>query len=831
MRDIILENRINKEVQQYKNIIVYGTGHWAEYIFPYFKKNQMLSRIYAVVDRDDSLMLGSDFQGYTVKKLLDVLGNADAIIIVSKDYWQEISERVQRVLETKNMKLPIIEIFNNIETKIRANTVEDYKQYVSYLEERQLVQKKREKFIEITTTPFKRLDTDTKIIAWYLPQYYQMDVNDKYHGKGFTEWTNSSQAIPLYTGHEQPHIPYDVGYYDLNNSEAMLRQAELAKMYGIYGFCFHYYWFSGDRIMEKPLYTLLEHKEIDISFCLNWATENWSSVWDGGQYDLIFEQKLENDDDERFMRDILPFFKDNRYIKINGKPVLIIYTVQMFQQERFLKLIKNFRSIAKANGFPDLYILLTNYDNFDTDVSEWGADGLVEFPPAGMESCPHYVPNGYINPYFDGIIFDLNKYVSEKKYIRQYKNKNVFRSAMVSFDNTSRKARNGGVIFHGATPQNYENWMTDLIKESRSTRCSEENFVFVNAWNEWAEGNHLEPDIRNGYAYLEATKDAIYKSREINVSYIENKIKDVLDRNMHPHFYILCIESLGDVIACEPIVRKLKERVIDAKITWLIKQSYAEIVKYNPFVDEVVEVSCLSEAEDYCHNLNREDSIIIDCHYNGRRCTKTNRIHQNNINPMIHEKTYFNYGALLENFSLTAGIQKISDAPVFHEMKENQTTIATEGNYVVFHCKSAELCKDWQSEKWNELANKVIEAGYEVIEIGLEAIIHSQSKKYIDCTNIHDIQAVAKIIKEAEVFVSVDSGFAHLANCYRKEAVLLFGNYKNFKRPIPYTGFYAHQRENTILYAEDGNIKSLDVDKVYEMVYKKLINIGIEKKG
>lgn len=814
MCNIELQRRIRTELRQCKNIVLYGTGYWAEYIFPYFEKYQMISQIYAVVDKDDSPMVGTEFHGYKIKKLSDVLAWTDSIVIASRDYWQIISERVHNMLEERGIQLPVIEVFNNDEKKIRNNEIEDYKEYVLYLEERQLNRKKKEKFVEITDVPYKFSDRDTKIIAWYLPQY-QTEVNNEYYGGGFTERTSFLRAIPFFVGHEQPHIPCDMRCYDINNIDALRWQVKLAKMYGIYGFCFHYYWFSGKGVIEKLLYLLLEHKDINIPFCFNWTTENWGSICDGGQYDFIFEEK--------FMKDIIPFFKDSRYIKIHEKPLLVIHVTKIFQRERFLKLIKRFRNIVQNDGFSNLFILLTSYDDFNFDISEWGADGVVEFPLAGMNEWPLYEPEGYINSYFNGKIFDLNRYISERKYMKHYCNKRIFRSALVSFDNTSGNPGNKGIICHGGTPENYQKWVVDLVRDSKSTHCREEDIIFVNAWNGWEDGAHLEPDVTNGYAYLEATKGALYKSREINVTYVDNKIRSILKEKLIPRFYILCVESMGDVIACEPIARKLKKHVPNSWVTWIVKWEYSEIVKYNPFVNDVFGVSCLGEASDFCDSLKGRNNVVINCHFNGRKCVKTNRIHKNYINPMINGSTYYNYGALLESFSLTAGMQKISDAPLFHENVEAKNPIKDGNKYIVFHCKSSEKCRDWQSEKWNELACKMMKVGYTVVEIGLEPVVSNTSQKFIDCTRIRDIQIIAQIIKDAELFIGGDSGFAHLANCYKKNAVLLLGKYKNFDKPMPYTGYYAIQKDNTILYAREGSVESLCVDEVYNRALEKLL--------
>ena len=358
-------------------------------------------------------------------------------------------------------------------------------------------------------------EEDTRIIAWYLPQFHQLEVNNQFLGQGFTEWTNSSQAVPQFTGHYQPHIPYDVGYYDLMNIDTFKRQIYLAKNYGVYGFAFHYYWFSGTRLMEKPLELLLKHTELEIPFCINWANENWTSVWDGGNNELIYEQKLNAEDDEKFINDVLPIFRDKRYIKINNRPLLSIYRSDLFERKRFLDYTERLREAVRSEGFPDLFILITTATRNRDNVIEWGADGLVEFPPHRLNAnAVEMRSEGYINPDFRGQIWSLESFIKNKEYFVEYTSEKVFRTALVSFDNTARRGRVGCNIYYDISPEMYKEWLTNIILETKKKYHGEENMVFVNAWNEWAEGAHLEPDMKYGYAYLEATTAAIMEARK-----------------------------------------------------------------------------------------------------------------------------------------------------------------------------------------------------------------------------------------------------------------------------------------------------------------------------
>ncbi|CDC18195.1 putative glycosyl transferase [Clostridium sp. CAG:306] len=363
-------------------------------------------------------------------------------------------------------------------------------------------------FVKITQNPYVRKDNDVKLLAYYLPQFHAIPLNDENIQKGFTEWNNVAKALPHFTGHYQPQLPIDVGFYDLSHDDVMYRQIELAKMYGIYGFCFHYYWFSGDRLLEKPIFNWLNNKDLDFPFCFCWANENWSKLWDGGNKELLKKQELKKDDDEKFFYDILPFFKDERYIKIDNKPVLIIYNPLMFEKARFLKFINNIRALAQKEDFDDLYIIATNCRGFNSQ-KEWQFDAIAEFPPHNLQKPKFLSINKHFrNHLFQASITDMKDYIENKKYM-YFSDNNLFKGVFPSWDNTARKAYSGAGVYWGETPELYKMWLSDCIKWTKANHPENEQFVFINAWNEWAEGAHLEPDHKYGYAYLQATKDAM----------------------------------------------------------------------------------------------------------------------------------------------------------------------------------------------------------------------------------------------------------------------------------------------------------------------------------
>jgi hypothetical protein len=293
----------------------------------------------------------------------------------------------------------------------------------------------------------------------------------------------------------------------------MKRQIELAKKYGIYGFCFYYYWFSGDKLMEKPLQKFLDDKSLDMPFFLFWANEDWSMLWDNGNYkEVLHKQELHEDDAEKFMNDILPYMKDDRYIKIDNKPLLIIYQLQIFPFDKYISFVNKIRQMAIENGFDGLYLISTIKEEFDLEklkdiIDKYKIDSLVEFYPQGLLHVIKVNNPEFANPDFHGYVHDVEEFVKSKRYLYETK-ANIFKGIFPNWDNTSRRCFQGPNILQ-QSPSLYEKWLKDIINWTLKNKSNKERFVFVNAWNEWAEGAHLEPDQKYGYAYLQATKDAL----------------------------------------------------------------------------------------------------------------------------------------------------------------------------------------------------------------------------------------------------------------------------------------------------------------------------------
>ena len=361
-----------------------------------------------------------------------------------------------------------------------------------------------EGFVALETYP--PLDCALKCIAFYLPQFHPFPENDRWWGKGFTEWTNVTKAKPNYEGHYQPHLPVHLGFYDLRLPEVLKEQAELARNYGITGFNFYYYWFDGKVLMHRPFEILLENPTIDINYCLTWANENWTRKWDGADNDILISQNHSEADSLAFIKNILKFFKDQRYITVNKKPVLMVYRPNEIPDiEKTLELWR--REVKKA-GFPDLYIMAAQTFGLK-DPSNMGFDAAVEFPPHTSKSERINDELTVKNKSYRGNIYSYEQVVENicREHVVEYKR---LRTVMLSWDNTARK-QDASHIFHGFTVTLYKQWLDHVCSETftNPNLTPDEKLVFINAWNEWAEGTHLEPDRLRGFGPLAATRDVL----------------------------------------------------------------------------------------------------------------------------------------------------------------------------------------------------------------------------------------------------------------------------------------------------------------------------------
>lgn len=351
-------------------------------------------------------------------------------------------------------------------------------------------------------------NSQVKALAFYLPQFHPIPENDAWWGQGFTEWTNVRRGKPMFPGHDQPRRPGELGYYDLvDEPQIMPRQIELAKSHGLHGFCFYYYWFDGVRLLEKPLERLLNDPSLDFPFCVCWANESWTRTWDGLSNELLIEQKYSPDSDERLIRDLAVLFRDKRYIRVNGAPMLLIYNVGALKNPKAS--MATYRRVAAELGFASLHIVICQVFGWRYAPGDFGADAAVEFPP-------HCIARNNINAHlqevdesFCGEVLSYDQTVDSVNLA--YPGYPLYRTAMLAWDNSARK-QSKAHIFHGFSPYKYKKWLTACRVHAEKFCLPEARFLFINAWNEWAEGTYLEPDARYGTQLLEATSQVLKAS-------------------------------------------------------------------------------------------------------------------------------------------------------------------------------------------------------------------------------------------------------------------------------------------------------------------------------
>ena len=357
-----------------------------------------------------------------------------------------------------------------------------------------------------------------KIIAFYLPQFHEIPENNQWWGKGFTEWTNTRKATPLFKNHYQPHTPLNNNYYNLLDDGVLEKQIDIAKKYGVDAFCFYHYWFKGGKkLLEKPLEYVLANKSLDFPFCICWANESWSRRWDGSNKEILIEQDY--DDDENWKNHfyyLKQFFEDERYIKIDGHPVMLIYKPQEIPELSKKLSVWNF--LAKQHGFGRI-IFISQYPQVNKEIERL-FDYNIEFEPeyTATEIRNHKFRFLFKNPlalfsmlysklfltlkirHYKKLSYKRFSNISSKRIIAA----NHLPGLFTSWDNTPRR-KNGGIVYHGSSPMLFKRYASIQISKAKSNNCP---FVFVNAWNEWAEGAHLEPDDKYGYDYLEALFEA-----------------------------------------------------------------------------------------------------------------------------------------------------------------------------------------------------------------------------------------------------------------------------------------------------------------------------------
>ena len=372
-----------------------------------------------------------------------------------------------------------------------------------------------------------------KLIAFYLPQFHPVPENDEWWGKGFTEWTNTAKAKPLFSGHYQPHLPADLGFYDLRVAETRAAQAEMAFQYGIEGFCYYHYWFAGRQILNRPFEEVLASGDPDFPFCLCWANQTWSGIWHGAPQRVLIEQTYPGQDDHRaHFKSLLPAFRDSRYMCVDGKPIFVLFSPQ--DVPGLADMLRFWRSLAVEAGLPGLHLIANTHQDDVANLRTSGFDGVICAPvfkarrwDRDWRRPVHRVANSLCHSLGRPTIVPFSLLSRESK--ATWRCQDNYPCVVHAWDNTPRSGRNG-VVYTNTSPESFSD-LLDAALDAVVTRPAGDQLVFLKSWNEWAEGNHLEPDMRYGHAFLQVIKDALRRHHGLSAEPATVAAKRGLDRS------------------------------------------------------------------------------------------------------------------------------------------------------------------------------------------------------------------------------------------------------------------------------------------------------------
>lgn len=346
------------------------------------------------------------------------------------------------------------------------------------------------------------------IIPFYLPQFHPSEQNDQWWGTGFTEWSNVTGAVPAYRGHYQPKIPTELGFYDLRIDEVRQRQTDLAREHAIAGFMYYYYWFAGQRLLNLPI-EKLHASDVDMPYCLMWANENWTRRWDGHEADILIGQDYDTVPAEDFIDDVMDFLADERYIRVDGKPLLAVY--RPGQMDNFPEVVVTWRERARAAGVGEIMVLAVavarDFDSIVGDAFELGLDGTLEFPPHNLPWVAGPASRVGMDHRWRGNFMSYQATAEASIQNARQLERGHYPGAMVAFDNTARRQWKPDV-WYGSNPYTFHRWVKELV-DAVSDRSQAERIVFINAWNEWAESAILEPTTRYGRSFLLAIRSVV----------------------------------------------------------------------------------------------------------------------------------------------------------------------------------------------------------------------------------------------------------------------------------------------------------------------------------
>ena len=484
---------------------------------------------------------------------------------------------------------------------------------------------------------YSNFDADIKTIALYLPQFHSTKENDEWWGIGFTEWYNVRKAKPLYSNHNQPRIPGDnvqyLGYYDLTDLEVIKKQVDLAKSHGIYGFGIYYYWFSGKRLLEKPLDLFLNNKDIDFKFLLIWANEDWTRRWNGYEGKILIKQEYKKSDPYDFIKDIKKYIIDERYIKINSKPVLGIYEPKKIPN--LSNTIFIWREESKNIGIGELYIIAClNTYNFDEMKKLKLFEGVYEFSP--RDSLQLLIKDSLLVLYGSVLYKNIDSISANDDFY-------LFRGSMTEFDNSPRK-KEASSIFKNYSPEQFYMVNKKIIEWTRNRYDKNNRFIFINAWNEWGEGAYLEPDTKYGYASINSLSKALfdrpYKEIKINHTYFNNEsiiaiqvhlyyddlIEEIVNKtNNIPIFFDLYI-STDSLYKKNKIIDYIKNNSKSKNVEILVVEN-----KGRDVMPLLIQMKNKVKKYKYICHIHTKKSLFIDIGENWRNYLYNNLLGNENI--------------------------------------------------------------------------------------------------------------------------------------------------------------------------------------------------------
>lgn len=513
------------------NIYIYGAGAYGKQCYEKLHSLGIEAKAFIVSEQGDNPFYVYDIPVVEIKSLKT--DRTDAIIFLA------LKEKSRKEVLPALLKFGyryIIECsFKNYKSSINFLDSEilqlrDLARDLAYkLNERSFNNSSNEKSkLYEKNIDFSNCRTDIKALALYLPQFHTFKENDEWWGKGFTEWTNVKKGRPRFIGHNQPRIPDpSFGYYNLLDPDIFCKQVCLAKEHGIYGFAFYFYWFSGKKLMEQPLDLYLAHKELDFPFLFIWANENWTRRWDGHDDDILIKQEYDLKDPVNLVTDLKKYIDDKRYIRISGKPVVCIYKPDAIPDIQ--EFITIFRKTARETGIGD--VLLWSCMGRG-ELTELGLDNLFdgqyEFPPLNMSLKTVARP-------YDGVSKSYNDFVDKIKNFETEHRKitvKTYRGTMLEWDCSARKEYNYW-CFDGFSSEKFYVANKIIIDYTRRKFEEKNRFIFINAWNEWGEGTYLEPDVKYGYANINALSKALFDKpfSKMAIRYIGTAKNSIAVRN------------------------------------------------------------------------------------------------------------------------------------------------------------------------------------------------------------------------------------------------------------------------------------------------------------